>query len=101
MADGSSYLNDLERRVGSLEESLTAVKNDLQGLTSRVDLEWNPLERVNKYTPESNPMPNLAGTEDSVDAMGAVVFADEEHCGFFGNFPFLSSFEFFSVVQHG
>ena len=30
------------------------------------------------------PSPDFEGTEDTVDAMGAVVFANEEDCGFFG-----------------
>lgn len=32
----------------------------------------------------NEPSPDFAGTEDTVDAMGAVAFADEEDCGFFG-----------------
>lgn len=35
--------------------------------------------------PTSESLPDLAHIEDSVDAMGAVVFADEEDYGFFGN----------------
>lgn len=34
--------------------------------------------------PTSESFPDLANIEDSVDAMGAVVFADEEDYGFFG-----------------
>ena len=35
--------------------------------------------------PTSESLPDLANIEDSVDAMGAVIFADEEDYGFFGN----------------
>jgi hypothetical protein len=35
-------------------------------------------------TPQTVSIPDLSGSEDAVDAMGAVVFADEEDSGFFG-----------------
>jgi hypothetical protein len=34
--------------------------------------------------PCNEPLGDLAGPEDPIDAMGAVTFADEEDCGYFG-----------------
>jgi hypothetical protein len=42
--------------------------------------------------PTSESLPDLANIEDSVDAMGAVIFADEEDYGFFGNTALLFRF---------
>lgn len=62
-----------------------AVKSDLSGLTSQVN-RGSPVEPVKDAQPvhQSEPLPDFVGTEDTVDAMGAVAFADEEDCGFFG-----------------
>jgi hypothetical protein len=90
------YLHGLEDRVKRLEESFGAVRGDLDGLAKRVDC--GPLRDTERESAISGrnagesedgtriaaPMPDLTGTEDSVDGMGAVIFADEEDSGFFG-----------------
>lgn len=40
---------------------------------------------------QTGALANIAEIEDSVDAMGTVVFADEEDCGFFGRTTFFFS----------
>jgi Fungal Zn(2)-Cys(6) binuclear cluster domain. len=95
------YLHRLEDRVKRLEESFGGMKGDLNGLAKRVDCgPERDRERESaisgRNTEESQgeariaaPMPDLIGTEDSVDGMGAVIFADEEDSGFFGKFTYL------------
>lgn len=46
------------------------------GVSNRPDAAPEPAQRA--------ALANIADIEDSVDAMGTVVFADEEDCGFFG-----------------
>lgn len=90
------YLLGLEERVKRIEESLGSVRGDLDGLTKKVDCKPES-ERVSNHdlregqdeTRAAAPMPDLIGTEDSVDGMGAVIFADEEDSGFFGNLTYL------------
>ncbi|KAB8256860.1 fungal-specific transcription factor domain-containing protein, partial [Aspergillus pseudonomiae] len=81
------YLHAIESRLNQLEESLSTVKDGLSGLSSRVDQCCNPTRDPDK--PVNNvqqdlPLPDLAGTEDSVDAMGAITLAEEEDSGYFG-----------------
>ncbi|KAJ5446850.1 Transcription factor [Penicillium cf. griseofulvum] len=109
------YLHGLEERVKRLEESLGAVRGDLDGLAKRVD--YGPEEDRDRQSAVSGrnagesqdetrnaaPMPGLIGTEDSVDGMGAVIFADEEDSGFFGpssNIAFLRHLSS-AIVQPG
>ncbi|KAF9887006.1 hypothetical protein FE257_010622 [Aspergillus nanangensis] len=80
----SSYLHDLESRVKSLEDSLSLVKTDLSGLSSRVDQGCEPKNAAGVEVPRGESMPDLVGTEDSVDGMGTVRLAEEEDSGFFG-----------------
>ncbi|KAJ5787283.1 hypothetical protein N7457_002273 [Penicillium paradoxum] len=104
------YLHGLEERVKRIEASLGSVRGDLDGLTKRVDC---GLERPALCDHDSRagqdetrvaaPMPDLIGTEDSVDGMGAVIFADEEDSGFFGpssNIAFLRHLSS-AIVQPG
>lgn len=81
------YLHGLEERVKKLEESFVAVRGDVDGLVAR--------EQGSDLTGRSEDgrasVPDLIGTEDEVDAMGAVTFADEEDSGFFG-IPYCSVF---------
>lgn len=88
VASGSlvdSYLKDLELRVKSLEDNLVTVKSDLSGLTSHMNRSSPsyPLKEIESQH-RDEPSPDFVGTEDTVDAMGAVAFADEKDCGFFG-----------------
>jgi hypothetical protein len=96
------YLHGLEERVKRLEEGMVGVRGEIDGLVGRVDgvqvqgvatgdagsssslatarrAEDNFGQRVVDVSGS-----DLIGTEDSVDAMGAVAFADEEDSGFFG-----------------
>ncbi|KAG2414300.1 hypothetical protein HFD88_003491 [Aspergillus terreus] len=79
------YLKDLEGRVKSLEDSLSTVQTGLTGLASRLDQGYEPKNNtVRVDIPRAESMPDLAGTEDSVDGMGTVRLAEEEDSGFFG-----------------
>ncbi|KAJ5963484.1 uncharacterized protein N7479_003360 [Penicillium vulpinum] len=109
------YLHGLEDRVKRLEESLGAVRGDLDGLVKRVDsrpekdreresvISGQNVGEGQEQTRIAAPMPDLIGTEDSVDGMGAVIFADEEDSGFFGpssNIAFLRHLSS-AIVQPG
>ncbi|OQE36175.1 hypothetical protein PENCOP_c012G02469 [Penicillium coprophilum] len=107
------YLHGLEDRVKRLEQSLGAVRGDLDGLVKRVahgperDRESAiPGRNTRESRDETSiaaPMSGLIGTEDSVDGMGAVIFADEEDSGFFGpssNIAFLRHLSS-AIVQPG
>lgn len=70
----------------SLEESLHTVKDHMSELSHQVHSGIGVNNSLN-VAPEPSQRPalaNIADIEDSVDAMGTVVFADEEDCGFFG-----------------
>lgn len=95
------YLHGLEDRVKRLEESFGAVRGDLDGLAKRVDcgperdreresaISGRDVRESQGEARIAAPMPDLIGTEDSVDGMGAVIFADEEDSGFFGKCTYL------------
>lgn len=90
MANLFSYLRDLEERVKSLETSMATVKSDLSGFASQINGSMPDAPRKeNPLSNQSERFSDFAGTEDTIDAMGAVAFADEEDCGFFGTFPIL------------
>jgi hypothetical protein len=95
------YLRGLEERVKRLEEGMVGVRGDIDGLVGRFDgvqgqsvatgdgRSSTSLQTARRIEDDgqrlaSMPVPDLIGTEDSVDAMGAVTFADEEDSGFFG-----------------
>ena len=62
------------------------VKDHMSELSHQVHGGIGVNNRLN-VAPERSQRPalaNIADIEDSVDAMGTVVFADEEDCGFFG-----------------
>ncbi|CAI7564144.1 unnamed protein product [Penicillium glandicola] len=107
------YLHGLEDRVKKLEQSFGAVRGDLDGLVKRIDCgpeRESVISGRNAGKSQSQgetriaaPMPDLIGTEDSVDGMGAVIFADEEDSGFFGpssNIAFLRHLSG-AIVQPG
>ncbi|RAH79178.1 C6 transcription factor [Aspergillus japonicus CBS 114.51] len=78
------YLQDLEARIKSLENSHHRMQSDLSGLVAhRTTRKRSP---PSDSEPESGhePLADLTGPEDPIDAMGAVTFADEEECGYFG-----------------
>lgn len=86
------YLHALENRVKGLEESFLNVRDELKGLSARVDQSGISAQpglgerRSDDGRREdvSVSIPDFIGTEDSVDGMGAMAFADEEDQGFFG-----------------
>jgi hypothetical protein len=82
-----SYLQSLESRVHQLEDSLSTVKDDLNRLSSRVSQGGGSdtiSSELDQHARQITPLRDLAGTEDSVDAMGTITLADEEDSGFFG-----------------
>lgn len=96
------YLRGLEERVKRLEEGMVGVRGEIDGLVGRVDgvqvqgvatgdagsssslATARRIEDGSGQRVVSMAGPDLIGTEDSVDAMGAVTFANEEDSGFFG-----------------
>lgn len=90
------YLHGLEERVKRLEEGMVGVRGEIDGLVGRVDggagresASSGGLQTVREVEDDGQRAvavagSDLVGTEDSVDAMGAVTFADEEDSGFFG-----------------
>ncbi|KAJ5557488.1 C6 transcription factor [Penicillium frequentans] len=80
------YLQSLESRIMTLEESLHTVKDHMSELSHQVHGGTGVNNSLNvAREPSQRPaLANIADIEDSVDAMGTVVFADEEDCGFFG-----------------
>ncbi|KAL3482689.1 fungal-specific transcription factor domain-containing protein [Aspergillus germanicus] len=79
------YLSSLEQRVKTLEDSLNTVKSELSAVASKVNGEIsNALIGEIKSSRQNEHFADLAGTEDIVDAVGAVAFTNEEDCGFFG-----------------
>lgn len=95
------YLHGLEERVKRLEEGMLGVRGEIDGLAGRVDGvqmqsiagrdggSSSNLQTVRRVEDDGQRVvsvsgSDLIGTEDSVDAMGAVTFADEEDSGFFG-----------------
>ncbi|KAL2837451.1 fungal-specific transcription factor domain-containing protein [Aspergillus pseudodeflectus] len=81
------YLQSLESRVHQLEDSLSTVKDDLNRLSSRVSQGGGSdtiSSELDQHARQITPLRDLAGTEDSVDAMGTITLADEEDSGFFG-----------------
>ncbi|KAJ5355472.1 uncharacterized protein N7496_012684 [Penicillium cataractarum] len=115
------YLRGLEERVKRLEEGMVGVRGDIDGLVGRVDGvqvqgvatgdagSSSSLATARRIEDDSGQRvvsvagSDLIGTEDAVDAMGAVTFADEEDSGFFGpssNIAFLRHLSR-AIVQHG
>ncbi|KAJ5655508.1 hypothetical protein N7507_007458 [Penicillium longicatenatum] len=83
------YLHGLEDRVKRLEDCFRTVRSDVDGLTVRVDRGPEAREGVRGEVRDAIHVSDLVGHEDSVDAMGAISFADEEDSGFFGMTPFV------------
>lgn len=101
------YLHGLEERVKRLEEGMAGMKGEIDGLSGRVDSvevqgtahrdgsSSSGLTAARRIEDDgqgvaSVSVPDLIGTEDSVDAMGAMTFADEEDSGFFGLADFMT-----------
>lgn len=83
-----SHLSNLELRVKTLEDSLGTVKSDLSAVVAKMSAGSSDedLSEV-RLSQQNERSVDLVGSEDTVDAMGAVAFADEEDCGFFGRPP--------------
>jgi hypothetical protein len=101
------YLHGLEERVKRLEEGMAGIRGEVDVLSGRVDSvevqgtahgdgsSSSGLTTARRIQDDgrrgvSASVPDLIGTEDSVDAMGAVTFADEEDSGFFGSTDFMT-----------
>lgn len=98
------YLHGLEDRVKRLEGLFSGVRGEIDGLHERIEGRVGDLRHVSDselgvrsvHVVSEDPqvekqrvqvqvhVPDLIGTEDSVDGMGAVTLADEEDSGFFG-----------------
>ena len=77
-----SYLSSLEERINSLEHSLQSARSGARSHDS-----GNTLRQEGKRSSGRNSASldiDVSEDEDGVDAMGAVVFANEEESGFFG-----------------
>lgn len=70
----------------TLEESLCTVRANISGLSHEIHDRAAVKNRLDAppELAQTESLANIADTEDSVDAMGTVAFADEEDCGFFG-----------------
>jgi hypothetical protein len=85
-----SYLSSIERRVESVEETLQTLQRHIAGLPNN-----GPGKHSDATLPDQSSgtgtgqleLQEVAETADSVDAMGALVFANEEESGFFGRLP--------------
>lgn len=84
----------LEDHMGSVDFQLSELSGNAQrngdSYAVHVNSELGP--------PTSESLPDLANIEDSVDAMGAVIFADEEDYGFFGKATLLCHFSIFYLA---
>jgi hypothetical protein len=86
-----SYLSSIERRVESVEETLQSLQRHITGLPN-----YGPGKHSDITLPGQSSdtgtaqleLQEVAETTDSVDAMGALVFANEEESGFFGRLPY-------------
>lgn len=80
--------------MGSVESRLSKVVENVQADDNLYALNHLHCEME---TPTSESLPNLANIEDPIDAMGAVIFADEEDYGYFG--MFVHSFLFYHTAN--
>ena len=83
----SSYLSAIEQRVENVEDTLQSLQRQITGLSRHGQ---------GKSAASASPgrssildtglleVQEVTETNDSVDAMGALVFANEEETGFFG-----------------
>ncbi|KAJ5753289.1 C6 transcription factor [Penicillium odoratum] len=87
--------NDSNNCDGSRPKCTVCINLDLECIYTPSSTSTNVIVRKDglavKNRPDAPPklaqigaLANIADIEDSVDAMGTVVFADEEDCGFFG-----------------
>jgi len=84
------YLAGLEHRLAAVEKRLNETGNDSVPFSSpgqRSSIAGQ--ERLARVQEGANPSSGgntdeEGGHEDSTDGMGAIVFTDEEECGFFG-----------------
>jgi hypothetical protein len=89
----SSYLSAIERRVENVEETLQSLQRHITGLPSYgpgKSTDAVSLGQSSTIGTGQLEVQEVVETNDSVDAMGALVFANEEESGFFGKRPFVS-----------
>lgn len=82
---GKEYLSQLEDRVQSIEETLSIFRENITTLSQNVRVaEILPGSESDGTIVESAQLQEVTNGQDSVDGMGAAVFANEEESGFFG-----------------
>jgi hypothetical protein len=80
----SSYLSAIERRVENVELTLQSLQQNITGLSNNGAVSSGQSSVTGAGQLE---VQEVADANDSVDAMGALVFANEEESGFFGKRP--------------
>ncbi|RFU24957.1 hypothetical protein B7463_g11376, partial [Scytalidium lignicola] len=92
---GKEYLSLIENRLKLVENRLSSLENDrgrnitpdgssIAGATAVVLNGSSDLSRLETASLRDDNLDNADAAEDSIDAMGAVSFAQEEDCAFFG-----------------
>jgi hypothetical protein len=86
----SSYLSAIERRVENVELTLQSLQQNITGLSNNGHGKNNGAVSSGQSSVTGAgqlEVQEVADANDSVDAMGALVFANEEESGFFGKRP--------------
>ena len=82
-----SYLSAIEQRVENVEETLQGLQRQIAVLSNHSQrISTDVISPRKEMVSETGnlELQEVAETNDSVDAMGALVFANEEETGFFG-----------------
>ena len=86
----SSYLSAIEQRVENVEDTLQSLQRQITELSRHRQGKSGALASLGESSILDTGLlevQEVAETTDSVDAMGALVFANEEETGFFGRCP--------------
>lgn len=86
----SSYLSSIERRVENVEQTLQGLQQHISTLSNQGQGKITDTPSLGQSSITGTgqlEVQEVAETNDSVDAMGALVFANEEESGFFGGRP--------------
>jgi hypothetical protein len=89
----SSYLSAIERRVENVEETLQSLQRHIAELSNNGPGKCTDTVSLGQSSTIGTgqlEVQEVVETNDSVDAMGALVFANEEESGFFGKCPVMS-----------
>ena len=85
-----SYLSAIEQRVENVEETLHSLQRQITGLSTQGHGKSTAPASLGPSSASGTGLlevQDVVETNDSVDAMGALVFANEEETGFFGGRP--------------